>query len=171
MIITTDRYFQARLAGAKPLCLAYIGTNYGLRCFGKQMPTPEQVGTTLPNIIESGAYVLSFGEYRQAASQNSEDVTQALQETVMDSCTLMFDNASGLFTEIACREKFINGELYLFQGFDYPGFIFSDFIRIFYGRIQTYKYGKLTFQCTANQAVETDADTEGQTIDLTVTYT
>lgn len=171
MIITTDRYFQARLAGAKPKCMAFLGTNYGLRCLGKEMPTPEEAGTTLPNIIERGAYVLDFGEYRQSLSENSEDVTQAISESLMDSYTLTCDNAGGYFTEIAAREILINGDLYVFQGFDWPGFTFSDYIRLFSGRIVRYNYDYTTFTCTAEQAIDTGANQQyTQQIDLTVTY-
>jgi len=166
----TDLYFKALMAEARPLMLAFVGTDYGFRCFSKHMPTEEQVGTTLENIIEWDRRVLTFGEFRQAASSDSDNILQFLTEAVMSSYTLTCDNADGYFTEIASREDFINGDLRLYQGFDYPSFAFADFLPLFYGQIQKYSYEYLTIQFEATQSILAEPATDPQ-IDLTVTYT
>ena len=66
----TDLYFKAMMAGARPLNLAFVGTNYGFRCFSTHYPTEAQIGTTLEDIFEWGARVFAWGDYRQAASQH-----------------------------------------------------------------------------------------------------
>lgn len=165
----SDLYFQAAMANAAPLCLAFVGTNYGLRCFGKHMPTVEQVGSTLENIIEWDARVLTFGTFRQSASQQGENILQMLVETEMSSYTLECDDADQYFTEIASREIFINGDLYLYQGFDYPSFDFADFLPLFYGKIQKYTSEVPTMTFYARQAIIAEP-ADDPYIDLTVTY-
>ncbi|MCP4568139.1 MAG: hypothetical protein GY841_11230 [FCB group bacterium] len=149
--------------------MAYVGSNLGLRCFGKHYPSEAQAGTTLENIIERGDRVLNFGEYRQAVSENSEDVLQFMTETRMAAYTLQCDNADGFFTELSSREIFINGDLLLYQGFDYPDFTFSDFIPLFNGKIHKYDIDYTSIRFHATQTViAPPADTPA--VEVTITY-
>lgn len=187
----TERYNAARQSGAKPLILAEVWTDKGPRVFGKQTPTEDQaqdiqlvyiggeqvyigseavgIAATTGGPFEWSARVLSFGDFRQALSENSDNAFQSITEKLMENYTLTLDNADQFFTALVAKEQFLNGKIYLRQGFDYPGFTQSDFITLFYGKITNYDFGYLDFVINADQAIEAKQP-DDPTIDITKTY-
>lgn len=189
----THTYNAARQAGAKPFILAFIETDRCLRVFGKQTPLPAYIRENKPlyfganrvyfsdaaspvflgldtgSVLEWSARVLTFGDFRQSLSQDSESIVDSLTEKVMDSYTIELDNHDDYFTDIAAKETLLNGSLLLKQGYDYPGFVYSDFITLFPGSITSYNYDYISFSITADQALESAAPTD-PTVDITTTY-
>lgn len=169
MRIITDAYFAAWRAGAKPYIMAFLGTDYGIRCLTKEHPTLAQIGSTLPNIFDWQDYVLAFGEYREAASTDPNDILQFITQTEMASYVLTCSNPGGYFTEIVARENPLNGLLSVYQGYDVSGFTFADFIRLFRGKVRAldFDYGKILIH--AIQSMDVTGVTESTTT-LTSTY-
>ena len=188
---TTELYNEAKNAGAKPLILAFLGSSTGVRCLGKQTPSEDyardfnqvyigsdtvSIGTDFVFISEEQgtnnaweweARVIDFGDFRQTISENPDSIFEGLIEKEMESYTLVCDNADGFFTEIVGKEQLVNYPLILKQGFDYPGFQFSDFLRIFYGRNTTYEFDYTTFQITADQSLESSPQDISTTLEKT----
>ena len=164
----TDNYNKARKAGAKPFIMAFVGSDRGTRCFGKETPTSDYVGSTI-DTLEWSARVLSFGDFRQALSEESDQIFPSLSTQEMATYTLTCDNADGYFTTICGREEFIGGQLALYQGFAYPGFVFADFQPLFNGVISAYTLTIQNIKFLADQAVEPE-DPPAPTLDTTTTY-
>ena len=165
----TETYNAARLAEAKPIVLVYVSSDIAAYCFGKETPLSTHLDPAY-NTLEWAARVLSFGDYSRRFSSDGKQLLLPLTEEEMSSYTVTCDNVDYYFSTLAGKEEFLGGKLRLVQGFDYPGFLYSDYQLLFWGTID--KFFCDTQQCLirAQQSL-ISVDPEDPTIDLTTTYT
>lgn len=155
----TERYHQARLSKAKPVVLAYVGSDTAMRCFGKQTPLEAWLDSAY-DAVEWRACVLSFGDFREALTAESSEMFSALVETEMTAYTLTLDNTDGYFTRLAGREQLLGGRIILVQGFDWPDFAASDFLPLFYGQITGFKNNNKQTVINADQSLKAETPEE-----------
>ena len=181
---TTDLYYKARIAGAKPLLLAYVGSNLAVRCFGKETPpgqgdsdlffysqvffgtdavyfgtdavyfTSNEAASLDFDVYDWQARVLTFGDYRESLTDDADNIIASYNDQEMSTYTLSCDNADSYFSELCGKEEFLGGQLLLFQGFDYPGFAFSDYIPLFSGTISDVTLTTLEYVFLADTSVK-----------------
>lgn len=167
----TDRYYLASQANAKPVVYAIIGSDFALRAFGKETPSESFCNGFFYNIFEWNARVLGFGDYRESLSQNPDNIIDTVNTQEMSSYTITLDNADKFFTNLIGKgEEFIDGAFYLYQGFEYPDFEFSDFIQLVTGKIADYKLDRMTFEVIVDSSITAGIPSEDPTLPVERIY-